>query len=79
MIHRAGITLPEAAAYELWELAAACGLHFGPTIGERDAVEIVEKKQAEWEQTGDERMKRMAAAPSHAERRRRRQQAKANG
>lgn len=75
MIHKAGITLPDAAGYELWELAAAVGLHYGPTIAERDATEIIDKKQAEWDATADERMRRMAEA---AERRKNKKRTRAN-
>ena len=62
IIHRAGVTLSEAERYELWELAAACGLHLGETVGERDQREIIDKKQAEWEQTGDERTRKLREA-----------------
>lgn len=75
MTHRAGITKAEWKHYQLWELAASVGLHFGPTIAERDATEIVDKKAAEWETTGPERMKRMAEA---AERRKNKKRTRAS-
>lgn len=69
IIHRAGITLDQAERYELWELAAACGLHLGETISEKDQRDIVDKKQAEWVETKDRRTELLREA---AERRRER-------
>lgn len=69
VIHRAGITKPEAERYKLWELAAACGLHLGETIAEKDQRDIIDTKQAEWAETKDRRTELLREA---AERRRER-------
>lgn len=44
----------------LWEIAAALGLHRIETYADRDMREIVETKQEYWEETGAERMERIA-------------------
>lgn len=45
---------------ELWEVAASLGLHRVETVEQRDQREIVETKQKYWDQTGAERMERIA-------------------
>ena len=37
--------------YELWELAAAVGLHRVETVAQHDEREIVERSEAYWEET----------------------------
>ena len=55
-----GITLVHADSMELWELAAACGVHRVETREEHDNREIVEKKQEYWEETVEKRAAIMA-------------------
>lgn len=62
ILHRAGIPLAHADSQELWELAAAIGMHRTERVVDRDARVITEEKQAEWEQTQDVRMERIRAA-----------------
>ena len=71
-ITRAGIPLPLADNYELWELSSALGLHRIETRAEHDAREIVLKSQAYYEETREAREAYMAEA---AQRRRERKQA----
>lgn len=51
-----GIPLPAADGMELWELAAACGIHRVETWEARNDREIVEKKQEYWDETAGRRM-----------------------
>lgn len=55
-----GISWESALDMELWQIAAALGLHRVETRSQRDAREIVAVKQAEWEQTKDTRLAKMA-------------------
>lgn len=64
-----GIPWEAAVEMELWQMAAAFGLHRIETRAEHDAREIEEVKAEYWEHTGAERMARMAKV---AERRRER-------
>ena len=67
---RAGIPLPLADEYELWELYSALGLHRIETRAEHDAREIVLKSQAYYEETREAREAYMAdVARRRAERR----------
>ena len=59
ILHRAGIPLHHADQLELWELAAAVGLHRTERVIDRDARLIGEEKQAEWEATQEARMERI--------------------
>jgi len=60
LISRIGIPLHAAEQMELWELAAAGGLHRVETQSARDEREIVEKKQEYWGETVDKRAEIMA-------------------
>ena len=62
ILHRAGIPLADADGQELWELAAALGLHRIEPVAEQAARLIVEQKEAEWEQTQEARMERIRQA-----------------
>lgn len=55
-----GLPLPSADSMELWELAAACGVHRKETREEHDNREIVEKKADYWDETVDKRAEIMA-------------------
>jgi hypothetical protein len=63
---RAGIALPVAEDYELWELAAAMGLHRVETIADYTEREIIEKSEAYFEETREQRMEKLSG---YAERR----------
>jgi len=70
IIHAAAqrnIPLPMAEEYELWELAAALGIHRIETQAQHDEREIVEIKKVYWDETGDARSAKMAG---YSERRR---------
>ena len=62
VLHRAGIPLADAEHQELWELAAALGLHRTEPVADRDARRLVEEKEAEWAATQEARMERIRAA-----------------
>ena len=68
-ITRTGIALPVAEEYELWELAAAMGLHRMETIADYTEREIVEKSAAYYEETKEVRDAKLAG---YAERRKNR-------
>lgn len=68
-----GIALADAQSYELWELAAACGLHLKESRSDYDQREIIEKSQAYWEQTSDQRA---AKLEGYKARRKEREQAR---
>jgi hypothetical protein len=61
ILHRAGIPLVHADGQELWELAAAIGMHRTEKVSDRDMRLIGEEKQAEWEATQEARMERIRA------------------
>lgn len=61
ILHRAGIPLPVADGQELWELAAAIGMHRTERVVDREARLIGEEKQAEWDATQEVRMERIRA------------------
>ena len=48
--------LPVAEEYELWELAAAMGLHRMETVADYTEREIIEKSAAYFEETREQRM-----------------------
>lgn len=56
---------------ELWQIAAALGLHRTETRATRDAREIVEVKQEYWEETKDARLDKLADYREARETRRR--------
>lgn len=56
-----GITLAHADQMELWELAAACGVHRVETWEERNDREIVTKKEEYWQETQEKRQAMMRA------------------
>lgn len=60
LISRIGIPLRDAEQMELWEIAAAGGLHRIETQTERDEREIVAKKEEYWGETVDKRAEIMA-------------------
>lgn len=60
LISRIGIPLRDAEQMELWEIAAAGGLHRIETQTERDEREIVKKKEEYWGETVDKRAEIMA-------------------
>lgn len=60
IIARIGIPLRDAEQMELWEIAAAGGLHRVETQSARDEREVVQKKQEYWEATVDKRAEIMA-------------------
>jgi hypothetical protein len=51
---------PVADEMELWEVAAYLGLHRIETREAHDTREIVETKQAYWEETAEQRQAKMA-------------------
>ena len=55
-----GISWESAEDMELWQIAAALGLHRLETRAQRDAREITQAKQAEWDVTKERRLDRMA-------------------
>lgn len=59
VLHRAGIPLAQAENQELWELAAALGMHRVEPVVDRDERLLVEAKEAEWQATQDARMERI--------------------
>lgn len=65
-ISRTGIALPVAEEYELWELAAAMGLHRVETIADYTEREIIEKSEAYYEETKEQRLEKLSG---YAERR----------
>lgn len=65
-----GMSWAEAQEMELWQLASAFGLHRVETRAEYDNREIVEKKQAYWEETSKQRNERLSG---YSERRRERE------
>jgi hypothetical protein len=79
-----GIGWEAAQDFELWELAAALGLHRLETRAERDQREIIEAKRDYFEETGEARMERLAGYGERrkqqaAERKQQRQDAKTLG
>ena len=73
IIHAAtqrGIALPMAEEYELWELAAALGIHRIATEGDWKDAEIITEKKEYWEETGSQRSEQLAG---YVERRRARE------
>lgn len=62
-----GISWESVLDMELWQIAAALGMHRVETRAERDSREITETKKAYWEETGEQRMQRVAG---YSERRR---------
>lgn len=52
---RSGISLPAADQYELWELAAACGVHLIETWQQHDEREVIARAQKEYEEHKDQR------------------------
>ena len=63
-----------AEEYELWELAAALGIHRIATEGDWRAGEIVAEKEVYWEETREARAEKMADyATQRRERQRERQ------
>lgn len=66
---RGGLPLPIADDMELWEIAAALGMHRIETLEERDNREIVQTKQEYFEETGSQRLERVSG---YRERRRQR-------
>jgi hypothetical protein len=69
-----GLSWESALEMELWQLAAALGLHRIETRAERDNREIVEAKQSYFEETGDARMERLAGYSARREESRKRRQ-----
>lgn len=65
----AGIPLPVAETMELWELAAARGLHYTESLQEKNIRETDEEQAAYYEET---REQREAMIARQAERRRER-------
>lgn len=63
----AGIPLPVAESMELWELAAARGLHYTETLQEKNVRDVDAAQAAYYEET---REKREAIMAARAERRR---------
>lgn len=61
ILHRAGIPLNVADTQELWELAAAIGMHRTEKVTDRDARLIAEEKEREWDATQEQRMERIRA------------------
>jgi hypothetical protein len=55
-----GLQPPMADEMELWEIAAYLGLHRKETRAEHDTREITEAKSEYWDETGPDRMERMA-------------------
>ena len=75
-----GISWEHAQGMELWQLAAALGLHRTETRAARDAREIIDTKQAEWEVTKDARMAKFEGySERRAESKRRRAQERRQG
>jgi hypothetical protein len=70
-ISRAGISMSDAENMELWEIAAAMGLHRKETIADYTEREIVEKSAAYYEETKEVRDAKLAG---YAERRKARSQ-----
>lgn len=60
IVSRIGVPLDVADGMELWELAAAGGLHRIETQTEHDEREIVAKKEAYWAETETKRNEVMA-------------------
>jgi len=65
----AGIPLPTAEGMELWELAAAKGMHYTETLQEHNIRETNAEQEKVWEETQVQRMELLAR---QAERRRER-------
>lgn len=55
-----GIALPFADGMELWELAAACGVHLVETWGQHNEREVVTKAKAYYEETAEVREAKLA-------------------
>lgn len=70
-IHRVGITLPQADGYELWELAAACGLHLYEAGVDDTTAAVQAQSKADYENP-EYREARMRKAEKAAANRRRR-------
>ena len=66
-----GISWTEAQDLELWQIAAALGLHRVETRATRDAREIVETKRDYFEATKDQRLPKLAGYSEAREARRR--------
>ena len=55
-----GIPWDSALEMELWQIAAALGMHRIETRKDHDAREITEAKQKYWEETKDQRLAKVA-------------------
>lgn len=51
LVSKIGVPLHAADSMELWELAAAGGLHRVETFTQRDEREIIAKKEEYWDET----------------------------
>lgn len=55
-----GIAWESLLGMELWQIAAALGLHRLETRAQQDQREIYEAKSDLWDETGEQRMEQMA-------------------
>jgi hypothetical protein len=60
LCRRGGVPWSEALELEFWELAAALGLHRVETIADRDTRILIETQAEYWDQTGAQRMAKIA-------------------
>lgn len=65
-----GLSWESAQEMELWQIAAALGLHRIETRAEHDAREIVGKKEEYWEETREQREEKLSG---YSERRKQRE------
>lgn len=74
-----GLSWESALELELWQLAAALGLHRIETRAQRDNREITEAKSEYWDQTGEARSAHLEGYHARREESRRRRRAEAKG
>lgn len=66
-----GMSWEVVQGMELWQIAAALGIHRVETRADHDAREIVDSKKAYFEETGQARMEKLSGYRERREQRRR--------